>query len=1067
MNPKSYAVPFLAALIMLSVSGGLAAKSVHGTVRGTVQDSTGAIIYRASVQLTNVSTGVVRTIQSSAEGEFIFPLVLPGRYKMDVSSLGFQSTSEEITLEIDQTHDLQITLEVGPAAETITLIHPRRLIQSESAKLGTTIDGQQVTQLPLDGRNFYELSLLAPGTVGAAEGSAGSVRGDFALNSNGARDDSNQFLLDGVYIGDPKLNGVGVTPPVDAIREFSVATGNYDASYGRNAGAQISIASRSGGNEFHGTVYEFLRNDIFDARNFFDPRDQQAPTYERHQFGGSVGGPLVPEKTFFFADYEGTVLDESVNRLASVPTAAERSGDFSALNANPMSCTEPGAVCLDPLTDTPFPGNIIPSFFIHPVGAAIANLYPDANRIVPGGNFASSPRRDDTQNRFDVRVDHLIRDGADFTIRYSLEDRNLFEPFSGELFSPIPGYGTDIDFRAQNFMASETHAFSPSFFNDVRVAFNQVEIGVFHENQGTSVNNTVGLPEFSSNPRDFGLSFIRISGFSPLGDEFNNPQQSTSRTVQIVDHMTYVRGSHFMNFGADFRTIRQDGFRDVQSRGFLNFAGVFTGNALADLLLGFPTVTGGATLDNPQQLRTESVAVFFNDRIRLRPNLTLSAGVRYEFVSPPVDKTDRANVFDTVRQTLVQVGTNGVPRAGYQTQTSNIAPRIGLAWTPAGPDKFVVRAGYGIYFDQLALAPGEGLYFNAPFFDFRVFFTNPSTGTLLTLTDPFPASFPIPTPPSALAFQPDLQTPYMQHWSVNVQQPLGSGRMVEAGYTGTKGTHLLTARDINQPSASPVFPNFRPLPQFGDVNLLESRANSKYNSFQFRFQQDWQNGLTLLSGYAWSKSNDDASNFFPSSGDPNFPQDSFNVSAERGRSNFDARHRLSISYVYELPFASADGDGIRHALLSGWHTAGVMNFQSGRPFTAALLPEIDNSNTGFSILGFGGNDRPNLVGDPNLTNPGPNGWFDASAFAFPAFGSFGDAGRNILEGPGLQTLNLSIIKETKVGEDGTFQFRAEFFNALNRTNFSLPDNFLGSPTFGRIQSAGDPRRIQFGFKYLF
>ena len=1066
MNIKSYALPVLVAFIALSLTGVLAAQSGRGTLAGTVVDATGAVVPGTKVTLTHEATGRVHVAETSPVGRYSFVLLPPGEYRMQAEFPGFGTWENRLIIRWNQVINVPIELVIGRDQTVVEVPAEAQLLRPETAELGTVIDERQVAQLPLDGRNFYELSLLAPGTVGSAEGSAGSVRGDFALNSNGAREGSNQFLLDGVYIGDPKLNGVGVTPAVDAIREFSVVTGNYDASYGRNAGAQITVASRSGGNEFHGTVYEFMRNDVIAARNFFDPRDQQAPKYERHQFGGSLGGPLVPEKTFFFADYEGTLLDEGVTRLGTVPTAAERSGDFSALNPNPASCADPGAVC-DPLTGTPFPGNIIPSAFIHPVGAAIAGLYPDENRIVPGGNFASSPLRDDTQNRFDARLDHLIGDGSDLTFRYSLEDRDLFEPFSGDLFSPLPGYGTDIDFRAQNFMASETHAFSPSLFNDARVSFNRVEIGVAHENQGTSVNNAVGLPEFSSNPRDFGLSFIRISGFSPLGDEFNNPQQSTSNTFQLVDHMTYVRGAHFMNFGADFRTIRQDGFRDVQSRGFLNFAGVFTGNALADLLLGLPTVTGGATLDNQQQLRTESIAVFINDRIQLRPNLTLSAGVRYEFVSPPVDRTDRANLFDTASQTLVQVGTNGVPRSGYQTQRSNFAPRIGLAWTLAGEEKTVVRAGYGIYFDQPALASGEGLYFNAPFFDFRVFFTDPGSGTLLTLTDPFPASFPFPTPPSALAFQPDLETPYMQHWSVNVQQSLGPGRIVEAGYTGTKGTHLLTARDINQPSASPVVPNFRPLPQFGDVNIVESRANSSYNSLQVRFQQDWQSGLTLLGGYTWSKSNDDASNFFPSSGDPNFPQDSFNVGAERGRSNFDARHRLSISYVYELPFTGAATEGIRKTLLSGWQTAGVLNFQSGRPFTAALLPEIDNSNTGFSILGFGGNDRPNLVGDTNLAQPGPNGWFDASAFAFPAFGSFGNAGRNILEGPGFQTFNLSLIKETKVREVGTFQFRAEFFNALNRTNFHLPDNFLGSPTFGRIQSAGDPRRIQFGFKYLF
>jgi hypothetical protein len=386
-----------------------------------------------------------------------------------------------------------------------------------------------------------------------------------------------------------------------------------------------------------------------------------------------------------------------------------------------------------------------------------------------------------------------------------------------------------------------------------------------------------------------------------------------------------------------------------------------------------------------------------------------------------------------------------------------------VAWSP-GKHSRVFRAGYGIFYDQGALATGEGLYFNAPYFDFNLYF--PLQGLPLLLNDPFPQTFPFGLPSSALAFQRDFRTPYVQQWNFGIQQQVGKNRIVEIAYVGAKGTKLLAARDINQPNPSPQQPNPRPDQQFADINILESRADSTYHSLQGRFQQRLTTGLSVLASYTWSKSLDDASNFFSSAGDPNFPQDSNNVRAERGRSNFDLRHRLSLSYSYDLPTHRFDQAWLR-TLLGGWQTFGILTFQTGRPFTVALLPNFDNSNTGQSILGFGANDRPNLVSDPHLSHRTPDLWFKTAAFAIPPFGSFGNSGRNILDGPASQTINLSLVKNTRLREGVSLQFRAEAFNFLNHPNFNLPDIFVGSPTFGHILSAQDPRHIQFGLKLLF
>jgi hypothetical protein len=1078
---KTTALLILSILLCAPYTG---AQTHRASIRGTVTNATGNNLADASLRLFDEATNEARNATTGANGEFTVSGLPPGSYRLEVESAGYKKYVRQFELHVNQIQRIEVMLEVGSLPEErVVITDTLPPLKKDSAALGTVIENRQVTGLPLDGRNFFELSLLVPGAAPAAPGSAGSVRGDFAFSVNGAREDSNNFLLDGVYNVDPKLNTFGVRPPVDAIREFEIQTSTYDAAFGRNSGAQVNVALKSGSNELHGSLYEFFRNGALDARNYFAPPDQPAPQYQRNQFGFSLGGPIVKDRTFFFVDYEGTRAREGITRVTNVPTLQERRGDFSAFLPPGLpagtSCNAPSGFTLPPGTfilcdrfaGVRFPNNVIPAERFNAIGRAIVNLYPLPNRAVPFQNFVSSPSQRDRNDSFDARLDHAINTRSNLVFRYSFGDRDLFEPFSGPGFARVPGYGSDIPRRGQNLMVGETHVFSPVFVNDARVAFNRVAIGVLQENMGTSINNQVGLPELSDDPRDFGLSFITVAGYSPLGDEFNNPQRSVTNTFQVLDTATYTKGRHLLKFGIDFRFNQQNGFRDVQSRGFLTFspfAGI-TGNGLADLLLGLPVTTGGARVDNAQHLRTESYNFFINDSFRITPRFTLNAGLRYEYNSPPVDTEDRANVYDPLTESLVQVGTNGVPRGGYEADRNNFAPRIGFAWTLGDAGRTVVRAGYGIYYDQSALAPGEALYFNTPYFDFNLFF--PLPGLPLTLDNPFPSFFPFPLPDSALAIQRDLKTAYMQHWNLNVQQELGGSRVLEVAYVGSKGTHLLSARDINQgvPTTLP-FP-LRPVPQFDDINILESRASSNYHSLQVRFQQRLDFGLSMLASYAWSKSIDDASGFFTSAGDANFPQDSFNTRAERGRSNFDVRHRLSVSYAYDLPFGKgrallADRGWLSN-VLSGWQTYGIVTLQTGRPFTVALLPEIDNSGTGRSSLGFGANDRPNIVGNPNLTNRTPDQWFNTAAFAFAPPGQFGNAGRNILDGPGYQNVNMSLVKNTALSERLNLQLRAEFFNLFNHPNFDLPDNFKGSPTFGHILSAREPRHIQFGFKLLF
>jgi len=1038
-----------------------AAQTPLAVVRGVVRDPSSSPIAGVRLTLVHLQTSQPRAATTDGSGRFVVPMVPAGDYRIDIEHEGYKKYSQHLRLQVGQELRTDVMLTLGSLTETVEVSAPAASAERLRSARATLVEGHQIIGLPLDGRHVLELSLLAPGVEPAAPGSAGSVRGDFAFHVNGGREDSNSFLLDGALNVDPKLNSLGVALPADAVQEFEIVTSTPDASFGRNAAGQINLITKAGGNRLGGSVYEFFRNQALDATNFFAPGHEPAPEYRRHQFGASIGGPIIRNRAFFFADYEGTRTREGVTLVTNVPTLAERSGDFSqSLFAGPI----------DPYTQQPFPGGRIPAYRLSPIGVAIAALYPAPNRSVPYQNFVSSPVSADRRDQFDIRVDYTPDSRGTLTARASVSDREFFEPFSGTGFAAVPGFGSSVPRRAWNLMAGDRRSLSSTLFNETRIGYVRVASGVFQE-ASTSLNRQVGLPEASSNSRDWGLSLVTISGFSPLGHEYNNPQESTTRQLQVADTLTWAHGRHLVRIGADMRTVAQDGYRDVQARGFLTFSDQvpITTNALADMLLGYPITTGVARLDNRQRLRTASYSAFVHDSIRVGSNITFSAGLRYEYNSPAVDADNRAYVYNSFSKSLVQVGTGGVPRGGYAPDRNNWAPRAGIAWDVGGRGTTVVRAGLGIYYDQSALAPSEGLYFNPPYFDLRLYF--PLPGLPLTLDNPFPAQFPIALPPSATTYQPDFQTASVTQWNINVQRQLGRSRLVEVAYVGSSGRHLLRGRDINQAAAGPNPNNPRPDPQFADITQLESAARSEYKSLQFSLTQRLASGVSAVAAYTWSSSRDDASGLFTSTGDPNFPQDSRNPQAEWGRSNYDLRHRLSVGFTCAMPFGTGSGRFADHGwmsdLLANWEVTGILTVQSGRPFTVALPPEFDNSNTGRSSLGFGSNDRPNLVGNPEVSNQESNQWFNTAAFAVPAYGSFGNAGRNILEGPGYANMNLAVLKHLRLNARAKLQLRLEAFNLFNRANFSLPDNFVGSPTFGQILSAGSPRRLQLGARVLF
>jgi hypothetical protein len=1049
-------ITLLTALSISTFSPAALAQPVRGTVLGVVVDASGGVVAGAQVVVASDATGAQLSARTDDRGWFLITPLDPGTHRLEVTQNGFRKHLQPFTLQVNQRLRVDVQLQAGQVTETVTVTAPAA-VDRTATSLSSRFDPDRIANLPLDGRNFLDLALLTAGAVPAAQGSAGSVRGDFAFNVNGAREDANSFLLDGAYNFDPKLNTVAVRPPVDAIREFEVIASTPDATFGKSTGAQVNVITRSGGNRLSATGYEFWRTKAINAKNYFAPENAASPEYRRHQYGASLGGPISKDRRFFFADFEGTRLAEGITRVTNVPTLDEREGRFAgSLFAKPLV----------PGFGVPFPGNEIPVPGQNPIGRAIAALYPRPNRDAPFANFVSSPELVDDVDQFDTRVDYRGT-GMMLTSRYSFSDRRLFEPFAGPGFSALPGFGNDVPRRAQSLVVSATKQAGSRWLNEARVSFTRVAAGVQQEGQGESLNRQVGLPELSANPRDWGLSLINVAGYSSLGHEFNNPQDSQTNHWQIADTLRWTTGRHQVRMGGEVRLLRQQAFRDVQARGLLSFTSqAFTGNALAELLLGLPTVTVGARLDNPQDLRASSYAAFVQDSFEVSPTVTVSAGVRYELNVPPVDAEDRVNLYDPATGTLVPVGQGDMPRAGYEADRNNFAPRLGVAWT-ARPST-VIRGGYGISYDQAALAPNEFLYFNSPYFDLNTYFTLPGLYTL-TLFDPFPAQFPLPLPKSATAVQRDLRTGFLHHWNATVQQRVGHRTTVEAGYVGSAGRNLVAARDINQPFPSDVQFNPRPNPRFADITMIESRARSRFHALEVRLDQQLNHGLSGTMTYTLGKSMDDASAFFASAGDANFPMDSNNPEAEWARSNFDVRHRFTFGGLWQIPVGPDRRwlrTGFGATCLGNWDLYAVVAMQSGRPFTVAIHPDIDNSNTGRASLGFGANDRPNQVGDPTVPDPGPEGWFNTSAFVLPPGGTFGDVGRNTLDGPGFKNVNVALTRKVALTR-GALQLRLEVFNLFNWTNFDQPDNFMFSPTFGQILSAGAPRRFQLGIKYLY
>ena len=1029
-------------ILLLVAVAGLHAQVNTGSISGHVLDPSERAIANAAVSIEDTARSLTRSTQTNAAGYYEFEGLPPAEYKVSVNAASFaQLTTQPVRIEVDQNVRLDLRATLAPRGEHVTVIAQTPATSSDSHELGAVLDQTLVSGLPLNERDFLQLALLLPGVSPPVQGSQLSTRGTFAMHADGGREENNNFLLDGVDNNDSDTRGYLLEPSVDAIQEFKTATNAYSAEYGVAGAGQVNIITRSGGNEFHGTGYDYLRNRDLDARNFFDGSDK--PQFIRNQFGAALGGPIRKDSTFFFGSYEGLLENQGLTQLGTVPTAAVRGGNLSSL----------GTTVMDPFSGQPFPNNTIPSSLISPYAADVLALFPQPNLPGASGNYLGNPIGTTRQNEATIRGDRRLTENSQLTLRYNYGRQSLFEPYA-ETNTELPGFGDYVFNRSHNALMQYQQTINPRTINSVLAGFNRAVRQIFAQNYTTNVNQLWGVNYLPTVPRDFGYPGIAVTGYSNVGDAISLPIDRSDNTFQLADNLTLIRGEHTMKIGGELRDLQLNGYIEEYARGQIDFSGALTGTGIGDLLLGLPTLGIHSQYTGPQTLRSKSWSGYFQDDWKVTPTLTINLGLRYEYDSPATDPTNRMATFDFQTGQTVQVGTGGFSRSGTRPKEDDFAPRFGFAWSPTSHT--VIRGGYGIYYDSGMFVVNSSLYFNPPFFTTSVYF--PSATSLITLANPFATSNGF-VPPAALSIiSPNFVPAYVQQWNFNIQHEVNRVGTFTIAYAGSKGTDLPRSLDINQPIPGPGdVVSAAPYPAYSNIRMTESGGNSEYQSLQITLNRQLASRLMVFAAYTFSKSIDDTSAFLPTTADPNFAQNSHNFGLERSVSSFDMPNKATIAFLYRIPGASP--------WIRGFEASGIITAESGQPFTATLSPDDDPSHTGDTGNSVGGVARPNILFNPALSNPTPQEWFNTAAFALPAQYTFGNAGRNILRGPGLATVDFSLRRVFALRERMKLTAEAQAFNLFNRVNFNLPDAFADQPlTFGKIFSAKDPRQIQFALR---
>jgi Carboxypeptidase regulatory-like domain/TonB-dependent Receptor Plug Domain len=1036
-----------------------------GSILGTVRDKSGGVVPGASVSLREAHTNALTVRIADAAGNYVATPLRIGVYAVSVELAGFKKqTHEGIVLRVQDRLRIDFELEPGDIAEAVVVTGEAPLVQSETSSLGEVVDARQIVGLPLNGRNYIDLATLTSGVIRTAEGSNGNVNATFVVN--GTRGGQNNYLLDGIDNNSNDGGEAALYTNVDAIEEFKVQTSNYSAEFGRSGGAVVNASLKSGANEVRGSAFYFLRDESLDARGFFEDPDSQKAPFSFKQFGGTLGGPIRKDRTFFFVDYQGTRRNSADTGFYSVPTPAQRAGDFSG---------EGNSVIYDPLTGEPFPGNVIPADRFSPLATNFINLYPDPNQDGLKNNYLVNPISTTSVNQGDLRLDHEFSGADRVFLRLSLtKGRNFVEP-------PLPGlanggeYGTGTsNSRTWGGALGFTHIFSSSTVNELRLGFNRVKgsDGITAGGQKAPPPELT-VPGVPNDPAVAGVTVFDPAAYSHIGDPEFIPTYTRTQELQVSDTLSLVRGRHSVKTGFQFRLSDFDLFQIPQPRGKFSFSGEFTqdpdhndgtGDALADALLGYASQIDISNITQTRN-RTPVFGLFIQDDFKVNPSLTLNLGLRWDYTGPTVEADDRQSNFDYATGQVLVANQNGNSRGLIDVDKYDFAPRVGFAWTPSRNGKTALRGGYGIFYAPQEVRTGFQLGYSVPFFfalsqssDFGVTpaaFVDEGFPSL----DPAAAAFP-----SVLSADRRFRSPYYQQWNLGVQRDLGWNTLIEVAYVGSKGTRLQVLRDYNQPQPGPGdAQERRPYPQYGNFASITNAGSSTYNSIQLKLHKRVSNGLWLLSAFTYGKAYNDQPEICCNSP---WPPDSYNIQAEHGPADYDQRYRSVTSFAWDLPFGKGrrllDQDGLLNGILGGWQLGGIVTIAAGFPFSPAT--SLDTSNTGtFGQL------RPDLVGNPDPGTRTPERWFNPEAYATPADFAFGNAPRNSLVGPGTRTADLYLRKEFQVGRRARLELRVEAFNAFNHPNFGLPDNYVddGESAGTITYTALSQRQVQFGARVAF
>ena len=1047
----------------------LTAQTIRATLTGTVTDPNGGVIRDATVVATSAATNISTTTKTNQEGTYTFPALQPGVYVVAVEVTGFKrSVQSGVVLQIAQATRLDISLEVGAITESVSVVSEAPLVRSTSSEIGHVIDHKQIQSLPLNGRLFQQLVTLTPGAVsrGFADfgenPAAAGARSPVHASVNGLPWSGNNYLLDGLANNEPLNAFINITPPLEAIQEFKVQTNNPTAEFGVFGGAVVNLSIRSGTNQFSGSVFEYYRDESLNARNFF--AETKAP-FGSNQFGGTLGGPVVKNKVFFFGDYQGLRQDLGRTVIFTVPTAEMRRGDLSAISNR----------IYDPLTGQAFGNNVIPLDRINSISRQVADIWPLPTRGGQANNYVENNVVTQDVNAFDIRSDVSLGEWGSLFGRYSRSAREFVEPPPGNVFMQEGNTSESVNFNA---VVGHTYTVSPTKLNEFRVGVNKYDLVQFGADFGIAKNNELGIPNgnVEGHPYTFGIARFEIPGFRSTGSAGFTNSTRIGTTVQLSNNVTWLVNRHSVKFGGDYRHVTST-LTNPQTapRGRFRFNGnvtsnrgaAGTGHPWASFLLGYPTGIDRDFVDTYPELRIHFVGFFVQDDYRVSRNLTLNLGLRWDLLTSPVEKSNRQSNF-SLQDGLIHVASDDDRGPLTTNFYGGWAPRLGVAYSPDN-GRTAFRGAYGIsYYRDNFGANGGTLERNHPFFQQNVIDTPDQFTPFRSLSDGLPPFVPTPLTPTiappagfAVFFIPPGDKPNMAHmFNAGVQRQLRWNSVLDVAYVGTRGKNIFISRNVNVPLPGPGNlnqrrPYFSVVPNITQINQRSGDAESWYDALQVKLDKRFSQGLQALISYTYSRTEDTTFVLHPA----------FETRARSSSfKQVDLPHNFVLCWAYELPIGPGQrflsgGSRLVQTLLEGWAVNGITSYQSGDPLNIMVASSQLNTGTGnFANVSCSDIDTVGQVTQ----------WFDTRCFENPAAFEFGNYKIGMVRGPKYVNTDFSVFKRTRLGAARSIEIRVEIFNLFNKAHFSNPNTTFGSAEFGRISSTRFPsREIQLGARFLF